>query len=136
MAFDTRRGRALTFGGFYNYSSTSFDFAEVHAFAFESLGLNSRLVPCTTPAPTSRSFAAMAYDSTADCLWMFGGRHELYNTSQPTAGGVITILDDLWRLELGPSPAIWQPVSPLGRTLRGARRSTRATAPNGHETPS
>ena len=45
MAFDTRRGRALTFGGFYN-RSTPFDFVpKWHAFAFESLRTHPRLVP-------------------------------------------------------------------------------------------
>jgi hypothetical protein len=116
--FDSRRGRALTFGGtfvFQGRGGVTFlsDIDSTWAFALDA-GLSFASLPFAGPAPSARALTAMAYDSTADRAWLFGGRGLLpdfsggFPTYSPIPHG------DLWSLDLSAALPHWQAVAAIG----------------------
>lgn len=118
IASDTRRGRALAFGGTLYSSghggiSYQSDTDSTFAFGFApTLGMFG--LPLTGAAPAPRSHAAFAYDSLADRAWLFGGRALRVDSSQLQPLYFPVPLADLWALDASASPASWQQVTPLG----------------------
>ena len=118
VASDTRRGRALAFGGTLYTSghgglSYQSDTDSTFAFGFApTLGMFG--LPLSGAAPSPRAHAAFAYDSLADRAWLFGGRSLRVDNSQLQPLYFPVPLADLWALDASASPASWQPVTPLG----------------------
>ncbi len=118
VAADTRRGRALAFGGTLYSSghgglSYQSDNDSTFAFGFApTLGMFG--LPLTGAAPAARAYAALAYDSLGDRAWLFGGRSLRVDNSQLQPLYFPVPRADLWTLDASVSPASWQPVTPLG----------------------
>jgi hypothetical protein len=118
VAFDSRRGHALAFGGtlvsqgsggvtYRSDLDSTLALSLDDGLAFDALALSGA-------GPSARALAAMAFDSTADRLWLFGGRglQVTYVSIVPTYAPLPR--GDLWVLDRGaPSPG-WQSVTPSG----------------------
>lgn len=116
VTFDSRRARAIAVGGtLYSIGrggvTYQSDYDSLHTLSMPN-GLALASLPTTGPNPLARAYAAAAYDSAADRVWLFGGRHQLvdhYNGTQPVY--VPQVLADLSSLELGAPAPYWRAVT-------------------------
>lgn len=118
IASDSRRGRALAFGGTLfsqgrggvQYQSNT---DSTFAFGFDPvLGMSG--LALSGAAPAARAYADFAYDSLSDRAWLFGGRSHRVDNTQLQPQYFPVPLADLWALDASVSPASWQLVTPLG----------------------
>lgn len=113
-AFDSRRSRALCYGGHTSPPSCLHcgnAMATVTTLQAIDVAGGVRAVPYVGGPPTPLAYAAAAYDSVADQFWVVGG-DTLASYGYP--GNQRSPVAVVWRLDFSQSPPLWSRVMPAG----------------------